>query len=84
MKIQLLYFASLAEALGCAQEQIELSTDDNQVAKLKDILSQRGDGWMRLINDKSTRCAVNQTLANDETLIEDGAEVAFFPPVTGG
>jgi molybdopterin converting factor small subunit len=27
---------------------------------------------------------VNQVLADESVQIEDGAEVAFFPPVTGG
>lgn len=30
------------------------------------------------------RCAVNQTYATPETLLENAEEVAFFPPVTGG
>jgi molybdopterin converting factor small subunit len=30
------------------------------------------------------RAAVNQTMAADAVLLTDDAEVAFFPPVTGG
>jgi molybdopterin synthase sulfur carrier subunit len=30
------------------------------------------------------RVAIDQTVAWPETLLHEGAEVAFFPPVTGG
>jgi molybdopterin synthase sulfur carrier subunit len=30
------------------------------------------------------RCAVDQVMADDDTSLADGAELAFFPPVTGG
>jgi len=30
------------------------------------------------------RCALNQQMSKEDALIPDGAEVAFFPPVTGG
>jgi molybdopterin synthase sulfur carrier subunit len=30
------------------------------------------------------RVALNQTLSDESTLVRDDAEVAFFPPVTGG
>jgi molybdopterin synthase sulfur carrier subunit len=29
-------------------------------------------------------CAVNQEIANDEVVVSDSDEVAFYPPVTGG
>ena len=33
---------------------------------------------------RALRCAVNQTLVDESTFLDEGAEVAFFPPVTGG
>jgi molybdopterin converting factor small subunit len=30
------------------------------------------------------RAAVNQIMVDDRHALHDGAEVAFFPPVTGG
>jgi molybdopterin synthase sulfur carrier subunit len=30
------------------------------------------------------RCAQDQRMCDEATLLVDGAEVAFFPPVTGG
>ena len=33
---------------------------------------------------KAVRMALNQLLSDDDAALNDGAEVAFFPPVTGG
>jgi sulfur-carrier protein len=33
---------------------------------------------------RPVRSAIAQVVCEDETLLVDGAEVAFFPPVTGG
>ena len=33
---------------------------------------------------RAVRCAVNQVMADESTVVPEGAEVAFFPPVTGG
>jgi molybdopterin synthase sulfur carrier subunit len=34
--------------------------------------------------DRRLLSAVNQEMANGQTPVRDGDEVAFFPPVTGG
>jgi molybdopterin synthase sulfur carrier subunit len=83
MKIQIRYFASLREALG-AQEILELP-GPLTVAALRELLVERGGRHAELLGgSRPVRCALNQTLADDTALIEVGAEVAFFPPVTGG
>ena len=33
---------------------------------------------------RAVRMALNQVLSDETALLTDGAEVAFFPPVTGG
>jgi molybdopterin synthase sulfur carrier subunit len=33
---------------------------------------------------RGLRTALDQRLAREDALLHDGAEVAFFPPVTGG
>jgi molybdopterin synthase sulfur carrier subunit len=83
MKIRIRYFASLRETLG-AGEELELP-GPLTVAALRDHLVERGGAHAeRLGGSRPVRCAVNQTLADDAEHVEDGAEVAFFPPVTGG
>lgn len=84
MKIKILYFASLSESLGLVEEHVEFDSSSATVDTLKSLLAERGEQWAQLLRNKNTRCAVNQTLASDQDPIVDGAEIAFFPPVTGG
>ena len=84
MKIQLLYFASLAQALDLSEETLQLDRSSLTVAELKSLLSERSELWQNALFKPSIRCAVAQKLADENCEIRDGEEVAFFPPVTGG
>ena len=77
------YFASIREALGRDQET--LSTPAATLAALREELIARGAPWSEcLAAGRAVRMAVNQLMATGEAPLPDGAEVAFFPPVTGG
>lgn len=83
MKIRIRYFASLREALG-AGEELELP-EALTIGALRDRLVERGGRHAELLGGaRPVRCALNQTMASDRDLVTEGAEVAFFPPVTGG
>lgn len=82
MKLHVLYFASLREALGRAEEWLELD-GIARIDELRSHLAARGAPWDRL-NAASVRCARNQTMCDGQAPIADGDEIAFFPPVTGG
>ncbi len=83
MKLNILYFASLREQLGQAQETLE--TDAESVEILLQELCERGPQWQQTLCDNPhLQVAVNQTVAERHTQLKDGDEVAFFPPVTGG
>ena len=83
MKIQLRYFASLREGLGAA-DSIEMP-EGSTVAMLRDTLLARGGRHAELLaRGRAVRSALNQALCDESTPLSDGAEVAFFPPVTGG
>ncbi|MDC6169628.1 MoaD/ThiS family protein [Paucibacter sp. XJ19-41] len=83
MSITVRYFASLREALGPVETVTW--TQDLTLGRLRDQLLARGEPHATaLARGKSLRCALNQRLAQEDALIPDGAEVAFFPPVTGG
>lgn len=85
MKLKVLYFARLRERLGVAEETVELPDGMGMLAMLLDVLRARGGVWAEeLAAGKSFRVAVNQDMAGIEAPIEDGDEVAIFPPVTGG
>ncbi|MFT7558498.1 MAG: molybdopterin synthase sulfur carrier subunit [Flavobacteriales bacterium] len=84
IKISILYFANLSEDFGLNQETLEVEAGTFTIAMLKELLAKRGALWSEKLFAASTRCALNQGMANDADTIEDGAEIAFFPPVTGG
>jgi len=83
MKVQVRYFASLREVLG-AGEVVDLEAGTT-LGQLRDALIARGGAHAQaLARGRALRCALNQVMADEATVIGDGAEVAFFPPVTGG
>jgi molybdopterin synthase sulfur carrier subunit len=85
MKIELRFFASLREALGRDHEQADLPAEVQTVADLRLWLAARGEPWASALGSKrAVRAALDQTMVGPGTALYDGAEVAFFPPVTGG
>ncbi|AIY41517.1 Molybdenum cofactor biosynthesis protein MoaD [Collimonas arenae] len=85
MKIELRFFASLREALKLSQEVLELPETVTTVGDVRSYLRARGGVWADALADgRALRMAFNQELANADTVLTDGGEVAFFPPVTGG
>ncbi|MEF9996039.1 MAG: molybdopterin converting factor subunit 1 [Burkholderiaceae bacterium] len=85
MKLNVLYFAGLRERIGRASETIEAPATVTTVAQLRDWLVAQGEPWASAFGETTRlRAAVNQAMARDDTALADGAEVAFFPPVTGG
>ncbi len=83
--ITVLYFARLKESLGTAREELALPEGVATVGELARWLARRGGAWeAELAPGRAVRAAVNQDMAGPDTPVPDGAEVAFFPPVTGG
>jgi len=83
--IKVLYFARLREQLGTASEEFAAADELPTVGDLAASLRGRGGIWSELLaEDETILVAVNQEMARPDTLIKDGDEVAFFPPVTGG
>jgi molybdopterin synthase sulfur carrier subunit len=85
MKLELRFFASLREGLGLSGESIAAPLEVKTIADLRNYLIQRGNPWAEVLaSGKVIRCALNQEMVSDSTPLVEGAEVAFFPPVTGG
>ncbi len=81
--ITIKYFASIREAIGQGSEA--LGTQAATVAALRAELLARGGAYAEVLaSHKAVRVAVNQTMGDEAVTLTDGAEVAFFPPVTGG
>jgi molybdopterin synthase sulfur carrier subunit len=77
MSVKVLFFASLREQVGKGQAILEYSTPITalqvwQLTSGKDLMP------------NTVRVAINQSYSDASTGVQDGDEVAFFPPVTGG
>jgi molybdopterin synthase sulfur carrier subunit len=83
VKIQLRYFASIRETVGTGSESLD--TAAGTLAVLRDELIARGGGYAdALARGRAVRVSLNQTMVDEAAALSEGAEVAFFPPVTGG
>jgi molybdopterin synthase sulfur carrier subunit len=83
--ITVLYFARLREGLGKSSERIALPAAVRDVEGVRALLVARGGEWeQELAPSRPVRAAVNQAMAQGDTQVADGDEIAFFPPVTGG
>jgi sulfur-carrier protein len=77
------YFASIREALGTGSETVQTAAPT--LGDLRDELIARGGAYASsLARGKAVRMALNQVMSDEQAALADGAEVAFFPPVTGG
>ena len=83
MKLTVRYFASIREVLG-ASESVEIAAGSS-VGAVRDALIARGGAHASaLARGRALRSALNQVLCDEVAIVGDGAELAFFPPVTGG
>ena len=77
MTITVKFFASLRQQIG--HDAVSIAHRPGLTA---------ADAWRQSAGDAdlppATLCAINLEYAALDTRIEDGDEVAFFPPVTGG
>ena len=83
MKITLRYFASVREQLAQSQEQVDTSA--TTLDGLREELIARGEPYAQALGlRKAIRMAMNQKVCDGDAALLPDAEVAFFPPVTGG
>jgi molybdopterin converting factor subunit 1 len=80
-KITILFFATLKEKVGANRAELELP-ENQPVAELKRVLAEKYPAIQPIIGN--TLISINQQFAFDEDLIPSGAEIALFPPVSGG
>lgn len=84
MSVRVLFFASVKDAVGCAALDLDLETPAS-VSDLVDLVAARSGERARIaLTAESVRVALNQELQNGPCVINDGDEVGFLPPVTGG
>lgn len=77
MKISVKYFASLRELTGMSEDTVnsEKPLSVLQIWQLSTATESMPD---------NTLCAIDMEYVAADMLVTDSAEVAFFPPVTGG
>ena len=81
----LLYFAWLKSKLGIGEEQLDRPASVRTVGDLLLWLQERGTAYAEAFaNPSLIRAAVNHEHVDMSHPVQDGDEVAFFPPVTGG
>lgn len=85
MEISLRFFASVREALDTSDEKLTLPEGVATVGAVRTLLQARGGKWAQALSaEQPLRTAFNHVMCGPETALEEGGEVAFFPPVTGG
>ena len=82
---QILYFASLRDRIGRAEEQVVLPPEVRTVRALLAWLQELEPAFAVLVGEgRAVRVAINQEFAAPDDPVAPGDEIALFPPVTGG
>ncbi|WP_076414030.1 molybdopterin synthase sulfur carrier subunit [Shewanella sp. UCD-KL12] len=82
--INVLFFAQVRELLGESTLAVEANELTSTAEGVRAQLAAKDDKWGKILASDKLLVAVNQTISGWDTPVEDGDEVAFFPPVTGG
>jgi molybdopterin synthase sulfur carrier subunit len=82
MTLRILYFAGLREAVGLAEETVELPEGVRTVRGLADHLARLRPAYGA--RRAHVRIARNEAFAGDDDPVADGDVVALIPPVAGG
>jgi sulfur-carrier protein len=81
MNIRIRYFASLREIVGQNEEQLALPEGAN-VAAMRTALLTRYPRLQPIM--ERCLCAVNRGYVTPETILHEGDELVFIPPMGGG
>jgi MoaE-MoaD fusion protein len=81
MMVRILFFASLRERVGSRQAAVHIPQAIT-VKQFKEIIKKEFPVLNELV--ETSLISINREYAFDEDVIPDGAEIAIFPPVSGG
>lgn len=83
--MKILYFARLRQLAGRASEDVEVPADVTTIRELISFLAGRDEQVAAALADLRTlKVAIDKKQASFEAPVAGAAEIAFFPPVTGG
>ncbi|TNG94774.1 molybdopterin synthase sulfur carrier subunit [Pasteurellaceae bacterium USgator11] len=80
--IKVLFFAQVRELIDT--DELQLEAEFATAEALRQYLAAKGDKWALALQSDKLLVAINQTLMPLDSPLQDGDEIAFFPPVTGG
>ncbi len=84
MKITIKYFSWIRVKKKKISEKITVPNETN-FFEFKNILKKKEPIFLEIFKDKSIKFFLNLNEINDHSiLLNDGDEIAFLPPVTGG
>ena len=79
------FFSLIREALDCEQLEVAHNSELRTVDDLKRSLANTGgEQWHEALYQPNVVHALNQRVVNTDHVLQNGDEVAFFPPMTGG
>lgn len=79
MSVKILYFASLADRAGCSEETVDAHSITASAIYEKALVRH---GFAFGVD--KLRVAVNGAFVSWDSVVNDGDEVVFIPPVSGG
>jgi molybdopterin converting factor subunit 1 len=81
MRVKLLFFATLRDRAGTKSAEIEIP-DSTSVQRLKDLVARDYPGLKASM--ETVLVSINHEYAFDDAKVPANAEIALFPPVSGG
>ncbi len=82
--MKLVYFASLREKIGRAEEEVAPPAEVGSVSELIVWLSAQDEVYAAAFAGGTARAAIDRRHVKPEAKIAGAREIAFFPPMTGG
>ncbi|MFM2122766.1 MAG: hypothetical protein RLZZ589_1203 [Cyanobacteriota bacterium] len=82
MTVRIRLFAGLRERAGWSERHLDLATEARSPAEVWRLLAAELGEAPQLPPD--IRVAVNQQFASADALLQEGDELAFLPPISGG
>ena len=81
MKIKVKFFSILRDEIGLKEKEVQI---EKEKAKIEDLLDLLDIKLEERIKNGLVLIAKNFEYSSADAPIQDGDEVAFFPPVSGG
>jgi len=82
--IKVLFFARIRDQLGVSELEVTPAEGVHNLSQFTRQLIDENPAFGEILLQPNVLVAINQEFGADETTVEDGDEIAYFPPVTGG